>query len=76
MAIGWRLKLLDTRSGYVLWAGDELFDAGRPAVVAAVRQYVKTQATGGVDEEWAFLNSPRRFGQYSMAELLETLPVR
>ena len=31
LAVGWRLKLVDARSGQILWSADELFDAAHPA---------------------------------------------
>lgn len=78
LAIGWRLKLVDVRSGEILWASDELFNAGQPGVLAGIRRYQRQEQhiSGISGEEWAFLNSPRRFGQYSVAQLLNTLPVR
>ena len=78
LAVGWRLKLVDAHSGYTIWAGDELFDAGKPGVMAAVRHYREKQIkTGNAAEgDWAFLNSPRRFGQYAVAQMFDTLPAR
>ena len=39
LAIGWRLKLVDVRGKKTIWAGDEHFDAGNPAVIAGARLY-------------------------------------
>jgi len=39
LAVGWRFKLMDVRGGKILWAGDEQFDAGNPAVIAGARRY-------------------------------------
>jgi hypothetical protein len=78
LAVGWRLKLVDARGRKTLWAGDEHFDAGNPAVIAGARLYqrrgqaVLDDNSGG----WLAANSPRRFGQYSIDSLLGTLPAR
>jgi hypothetical protein len=76
LAVGWRLKLVDVRQRKTLWAGDEHFDAGNPAVLAGARLYqrhgqvVLDDDSGG----WLAVNSPRWFGEYSIGSLLGTLP--
>jgi hypothetical protein len=78
LAIGWRLKLVDARSHRILWAGDEQFDAGEPGVIAGALRY-QQQNQNEFDNEttgWVALNSPRDFGQYTVAQLLNTLPAR
>ena len=78
LAVGWRLRLVDVRRDKTLWAGDERFDAGNPAVIAGARHYqrrgqvVLDDNSGG----WLAVNSPLYFGQYSIAILLKTLPAR
>ena len=75
--IGWRLKLVDTRGGEILWAMDEVFDAGRPSVVAGVRSFdQREQKPTAGDDNWLTLHSPRRFGRYSIASALRLLPDR
>jgi len=78
LAVGWRFRLVDARTQQVIWAADELFDAGQPSVQrAAVKFSQETPVLPLVAEkDWAMLNSPRRFGRYSAAALLETLPER
>lgn len=78
LAVGWRLKLVDIRRKQTLWAGDEHFDAGNRAVIAGARSFLRhdqvllDDSSGG----WLAVNSPRRFGQYSIDSLLNTLPAR
>lgn len=78
VAVGWRLKLVDARTGMALWAGDELFDARKAEVVAAAKHYqaAENRSAGVTHGEWAVLHSPRRFAQYSVAQLFDTLPLR
>jgi len=79
LAVGWRLKLVDTRTGQIIWAAEEQFDAARPAVAQAARQFAQHQPffqMAGDEKNWVALNSPRQFGRYSAAALLETLPER
>lgn len=76
LAIGWRMRLVDTHTRSTLWAGDEVFDAGLPSVQAAARQYRSENRQNGptLRDSWAMENSPTQFGQYSAAQLLGTLP--
>ena len=79
LAVGWRLKLVDARTGQILWAVDEQFDATHPAVARAARRFEQNRPwfqLAGNEKDWVALNSPRQFGRYSAAALLETLPER
>ena len=78
LAVGWRFKLVDTRTGQIIWAADELFDAARPTIARAACHFEKRQETAALpaDGGWVVLNSPRRFGGYWAAALLDTLPDR
>lgn len=77
LAIGWRFKLVDARDGGIIWAADEVFDAGRTSVQTGVKSFDRQrQRTGRSDDGWVTLHSPRRFGHYSAATLLQLLPER
>ena len=78
LAVGWRFKLVDARTKQIIWAADELFDASQTDVrKAAVKFDEKAPILPVItDKDWAMLNSPRRFGRYTAAALLETLPER
>jgi hypothetical protein len=43
LAIGWRLKLVDARTGAILWAADEIYDAKDSAVAKAAQRFEKQQ---------------------------------
>jgi hypothetical protein len=43
LAIGWRLKLADAKTGKILWAADEIFDAGNKSVARDAEQFEKAQ---------------------------------
>lgn len=76
LAVGWRMRLVDARTRETLWAADEVFDAGQPAVRAGARRYqlAELRSPAGSPDEWIIRNSPRQFGQYAAARLLATLP--
>jgi len=76
LAVGWRMRLVDTRTHSTLWAGDEVFDAGQAAVQAGARRYQLAARRAGCahPDEWVVENSPRQFGQYAAAQLVATLP--
>jgi hypothetical protein len=78
LAVGWRFKLVDARTGQIIWSADELFDATRPEVRQAARHFdqQKPALPLMVADDWAVLNSPSRFGRYSAGALLQTLPER
>jgi hypothetical protein len=78
LAVGWRLKLVGANGAPVLWATDEVFDVGEPAVVNGARRYQEAQQQPGapLNDSRAILSSPRRFAHYSAAALLATLPER
>ena len=78
LAVGWRLKLVDARSGQVIWAADELFDARRPAVARGVQRFTEPGLALPFlhQDNWIAINSPGQFGSYAAATLLGTLPDR
>ena len=78
VAVGWRMKLVDVRTRQTLWAVDELFDAGQKAVRNGAGNFEvdKQQTSDDTRNDWLVQNSPRRFGQYAAAQILETLPKR
>jgi hypothetical protein len=77
VAIGWRLRLVDAHTGIALWASDELLDSRNPGVAVAARrcQSREQRSFGETGGDWAVLHSPRRFAQYSVAQLFDTLPL-
>ncbi len=78
LAVGWRFKLVDLHTGKVIWAADEIFDAADKKVAKAAQRFEhpKPRIPFVESGDWAVLNSPRKFGSYSAAALLETLPER
>lgn len=78
LAVGWRMKLVDARTHRTLWAADELFDAGQLLVQNGASHYQWTQQSTPNDQSdnWLVQNSPRRFGQYTAAQVVATLPKR
>jgi len=78
LAIGWRLKLADVRTRKIIWAADEVFDAGRPAVSRKARLFMANRDKAAAQDEirWRLASSPRQFGSYTAAELLSHLPAR
>jgi hypothetical protein len=78
LAVGWRLKLVDIRTGQILWSVDELFDASRTSVSRAAQKYGRKPTPWPFprQENWVALNSPRQFGRYAVAAVLKTVPQR
>ena len=78
LAVGWDLKLVDGNQRKVVWAIDEVFDAGDPAVVSAARDYYErgVHTDAPLADPSSILLSPRRFGQYAASAALSTLPSR
>jgi hypothetical protein len=78
MAIGWRLRLVDAQTGKTIWAADEIFDGGQADVENGARKHQLTEERSPwrAPNEWFVQNSPSKFGQYTAARLLATLPPR
>jgi hypothetical protein len=78
MAVGWKLTLVFNKEHQIYWAADTVFDAGDDAVANAARDYASghiiTQSP--IPDPNAILSSPSRFGQYTLHELLATMPQR
>ena len=76
LAVGWRMKMVDTRTRQILWAADEVFDAGQPSVLSGARHYQLAEHRASEADDWGIRNSPRQFGQYAAAQLVARLPGR
>jgi hypothetical protein len=77
LAMGWRLKLVDVKTGKILWATDEIFDASEKSVTRGTKCFNKRAIRGAYgNDKWASLNSPMLFGRYSLAALVALLPER
>lgn len=78
LTVGWGLKLVDCRQRQIVWAADEVSDAGQPAVAAAARRFASRELASSppLHEPGSILISPRQFGQFAAANVLETLPGR
>lgn len=83
LAVGWSFKLVEcptkpAESPRILWAADEVFDAGNQAVVNSARRYYLSQlkVPGPLADSQTVLQTPRRFAQYTLHALALTLPPR
>ena len=82
ISIGWKFRLVATGAekrapeAQTLWCADEIVDAGNSAAASAAKSY-QTQHIG--HEQYLLgkpliLSSPRRFGQFTLCSVFETLP--
>ena len=79
LTVGLNLKLVyGDAPNRVLWAVDEVFDAGQPGVAKAAANFARRNATGSehLADGWSVLHSPQRFGQYAANAVMTTLPTR
>ena len=78
LAVGWRVRLVDAQTRRTIWAADEVFDAGEAAVGNGARRHQLTEERdpNGAPDVWFIQNSPSKFGEYTAARLLATLPPR
>jgi hypothetical protein len=76
LAVGWSFKLVDARTGQLLWAADELFDASHPDVVTGARHYQADhgQVGGSLGDTRFILLTPSAFAHYSAGSLFALLP--
>ena len=70
------LKLVDTRSGQLLWAFEDVWDSGDKAVENRMRKFFEEQMRSGYEPmDWQImLLSPRAFERFVVYEITETLP--
>ena len=88
LAVGWKFSLVinpppgslsaQEMKDKIFWCADEVLDAGEPGVSNAARDYygVHLRNEAPSADPSTILNSPVRFGQYTLAALLGTLPDR
>jgi hypothetical protein len=78
LAVGWRVRLVDAQTHRTIWAADEVFDGGEAAVGNGARRHQlhEERDPSGAPDEWFIQNSPAKFGEYTAARLLATLPAR
>jgi hypothetical protein len=88
LAVGWKFTLVETHNpgimtpsdvrAKILWSADELMDAGDPPVTTGARayytQHLRNDAASA--DPATVLASPARFGQYTLATVLATIPNR
>lgn len=76
--LGWRLRLVDTRSATTWWAADQLFDATDPRHVRAASQWegIGQPWWQRRPDGWRTLQAPRELARMTSASLLATLPAR
>ena len=77
MVIGWRMRLVSNEAGPV-WAADEVFDAADQGVSNSARRYNRSRSRNNpvLEDSRSILLSPSEFGQYTLASVLGTLPMR
>jgi hypothetical protein len=78
LMIGWKMKLVRLDSMEVLWALDEVFDAGQENVSNSARRYSKNRVPTNpvLADSRTVLLSPTIFARYSLTASLATMPVR
>ena len=75
LAVGWKFRLFNLETGELVWAFDEVFNAGDPRVNNSVRRYLRTQRMTHMDifRDSLVIDSPRVLARYSLAAALETM---
>jgi hypothetical protein len=87
VAVGWKFSLIETpvksietkaAKSAIIWSADEVLDSGDPAVATSARNYytqhLRNEAASA--DVSTMMSSPTRFGQYTIATLLATMPER
>jgi hypothetical protein len=74
VAVGWKLHLFDLETEELVWAADEVFDAGRAAVANALRRHIreKLSPNSAAATQLLVLDSPREMTRFSLGELIGT----
>ena len=74
VAVGWKLHLFDLETEELVWAADEVFDAGQAAVANALRRHIreKLSPNSAAATQLLVLDSPREMTRFSLGELIGT----
>ncbi|MCY2932036.1 MAG: hypothetical protein NTV86_21590 [Planctomycetota bacterium] len=75
MRMGLRLRMIDLRSGQLIWSVDHVWDGTQEATARRIQQYHTTRTPGLSDPlEWRVaLVSPKAFGEFVAADVAGTL---
>jgi hypothetical protein len=75
--IGWRMRLASS-SADSIWSVDEVFDSAQAPVANSARRYDRDHERNNpvLEDSRSILLSPRKFGQYTLAAVFQTMPVR
>ncbi len=78
VGLGVRLKLLDGRTGDIVWAVDEVYDSADPAVANAAKVFYKAESIVSYPMNTADLavNSPNRFSKYVAHSVFNTISLQ
>ena len=76
LQIGLTLRMVDTRSGQLLWAFEDVWDSSDKAVERRMQKYFREHLRTGYEPmNWQILiTSPRAFEQFAAYEIAQTLP--
>jgi len=74
MAVGWKLYLFDLETEELVWAADEVFDAGQATVANALRRHIRERLSQNnvAATQLLVLDSPREMARFSLGELIGT----
>ncbi|MEC7800417.1 MAG: hypothetical protein VX609_03925 [Verrucomicrobiota bacterium] len=78
MSLSVRSKLIDLKSGELMWAIDETIDAGHASVQLAAHQYQSASQVRAISKktQGSTIQSPRIFAKFVASKIFETLPNR
>jgi len=78
IAIGIRSKLVDLKNLQIIWAFDDVFDAGSPGIANSARSYhiAHNRNLYPLDNAQSVLQSPQRFSKYIAYVIFNSLPAR
>ena len=75
VAVGWKLHLFDLETEELIWAVDEVFDAGQGPVANSLRRHIREHHSphNAAATQLLVLDSPREMARYSLGEITALL---
>ena len=75
VAVGWKLHLFDLETEELLWATDEVYDAGQAPVANALRRHLRDSLAPNLvaPPKSIVLDSPRELARFSLHDLIGIL---
>jgi hypothetical protein len=76
LTLSYRARLVDVKSGDIIWMADEIVDAADAATSRGARRFARENSAQPGDAAYGVVQSPTRFADYAFQAVTAVLPPR